>query len=107
MAQYTWKIESLESHPSVNGLEKVVSVVHWRLFGDDGSNTVSVYGSVNLEAPDSDNFSQYSTLTQDQIIEWTKAALGQDRVNAFYESVNNQLSTLLAPQKVPTELPWA
>lgn len=107
MAQHTWKIETLESHPSVNGLENVVAVVHWRLFGDDGTNTVSVYGSVNLEAPDSDNFHQYATLTQDQIIEWTKAALGQDRVNAYCQTLDNQLASLSSPQRVISELPWA
>lgn len=107
MANYTWKIETLETMPSVNGLENVVATVHWRLFGTDDTNTANVYGSINLEAPDSDNFYQYTALTQEQIIEWTKAALGHDKVNSFYETLNNQLATLSNPQKVVTELPWA
>ena len=107
MAQYTWKIETLESHPSVNGLENVVAVVHWRLFGTDDVNIVDAYGSVNLDAPDSDNFYQYNILTQEQIVEWAKAALGDGKVQALYESLNNQLLAISNPQKVKTSLPWA
>ena len=103
---YSWKIETLESLPSVNGLEDVVASVHWRIFGENGVATTSVYGSVNLEAPDSDNFCRYTELAPEQIIEWAKAALGQDRINGLYESIDNQLSALTEPQKVKKELPW-
>lgn len=74
---YEWAFPQSETAISQNGLNDVVTLVHWVLTGtDDSGVTASCYGSVGLEAPNPGNFTSFSDLTKDQVEAWVT-----DRIN--------------------------
>jgi hypothetical protein len=102
---YTWKILQLETVPSINGLENVVSVVRWLLTATDDINSTTVEGTVELENPLVEEFISYIDLTEDQVLQWTKSKLGNQETQ-YYQYLDEQLSKIARPQAVATELPW-
>lgn len=69
--------------------------------------TGSVAYSVNLLPADAANFIPYNEITEIQAIQWTKDALGVDRVAAMEAEVQVQIDAqkIVAPQPAP--LSWA
>jgi hypothetical protein len=72
---YTWEFGSFEKAPSENGLADVVKVIHWRLYAKEDQYTVSVYGAVNLDPPNQDNFVAYEDITKQWAIDAVSSKL--------------------------------
>ena len=68
--------------------------------------TGSVTYSVNLLPADADDFTPYADITQAQAIEWTQAALGEDRVAAMTAEVQAAIDVQKIPVPEPAPLPW-
>ena len=105
MNTYTWKIESLDCKP--DGEAKIVSCIHWRLKGDNGTNTTEVYGSQVIENNTENTFIDYEALTKNQVIGWVQESMGIDAVTKLQESIDSQLEALANPPIVKPPLPWA
>jgi hypothetical protein len=103
---YTWEVTNLESFETINELTSVVSIIHWTLRAEDGFNSTAVNGTVNLDAPDTNNFVNYSDLTQEQVISWVKAKLGIKLENEYYQYLDQKLAELAKPAVITTPLPW-
>jgi hypothetical protein len=69
--------------------------------------TGSVTYSVNLLSADVDDFTPYADITQEQAIEWTQAALGEQRVNNMEAEVQASIDQQKIPVPQPAPLPWA
>lgn len=98
-----WTISQLERTVS-NG---VVSVAHWRVSHTEDGFTGSSYGTVSLPAkdPSDPTFVPYENLTEAQVIEWVKDALGAGYVASREADVLSQINA----QKNPIVLvgtPW-
>ena len=92
----TWKINSLDCKPDVSGLIDYVVTSHWTLSATDGTYTGSVYGTASFEVdPDKTDFVPFDELTEEQIILWTQAALGEEQVTAYETNVLNQIENAL------------
>ena len=100
---YTWKIHGLDTSPSSDGLTNVVKTIHWEYHGDDGTHRVEYTGSLGLSAPDATNFTQYSDLTESQIISWLESNLD---VQALRNNLNKQFQHIYNPPVVQLPLPW-
>jgi hypothetical protein len=103
---YTWSIESLECIPSSNGQSNVVSVIHWRCKGSDGTNSTENYGAIPLPYVQG-TFVNYSDLTEAIVIGWLQAELGQEEVAEIEASLDNKLAILANPPIVSLQLPWS
>ena len=112
MITYTWAIAQLERHTA----DGVVYTAHWTVSastpasgaeGTEGANGASAYGSIGLEAPDTDseNFVPYKDLTEEVVIGWVKDKLGEEQVTSMEEALAAQISEQLAPSKA-TGTPW-
>jgi len=102
----TWAVAQMDAYPELDGEPDVVFTVHWTLTGTDGTYTGSAYGSVGVTVDPDAQFTPYSDLTQEQVIGWVKAALGDEQV-AFYEAnVATQIANLANPPVVTPPLPW-
>jgi hypothetical protein len=103
---YTWKIESLDCVPSVDGQSNVVSNVHWRAYVTDEIHTVCVYGVqplvYNAEMP----FTTYENLTENVVIEWAKTAMGDIQIASITDNLDNQIANLINPSVITPLLPW-
>jgi hypothetical protein len=102
MNTYTWQIKSLDCLPE----GKVVSSIHWRLKGDDGTNIAELYGIQNIENNSKNPFIDYEQLVKDDVIEWLKAAMGEEKVTQLHQSLDKQIETLANPPIVTLPLPW-
>lgn len=103
----TWTISQLECYPEYEGQPDVVTVVHWRLTGIDGEYTGSVYGSIGLTLDPDAPFTPYASLTQDQVIDWVKDAMGEEQVASYEANVAQQIADQINPPVVTPPLPWA
>ena len=104
--QYNWITERLETYPQKDGYVDCVFNVYWRVNAFDGSlqSTVAGQQAVTLDA--NENYTPYDKLTQEQVIGWVKAAMGQGRV----AEIENNLAALIRNQTNPPvlspPLPW-
>ena len=104
---YTWKILNLETVPSIDGLENVVSIVRWLLTAANDTKSTTVEGTVELDNPLADGFIVYAELSEDQVLTWVKDKLGNDLTIDYYRYLDQQLEKLKKSVPVVTDLPWS
>jgi len=108
----TWSISTLERQLIDNQRTDVVTVIHYNV---QDSETVGegeeaktysgrCYGTVGLAEP-GDSFTPYADITEDTAIGWCKAALGDDQVTAYEDSVASQIALEKNPT-TGTGVPW-
>ena len=107
MITNTWNIVAMNCKPDVNGMLDYVVTSHWNLSATDGTYNGSVYGTASFEVDaDKPNYTPYDDLTLGQVVEWTQASLGAEKV-AFYETaVAAQIEAQINPTIVTPPLPW-
>jgi hypothetical protein len=103
-----WSISALDCRVQEDGLSDVVYQCHWRVSKTevDGDKTysASVYSTCSLPAPDPANFTDYNSLTKDQVLDWIWAN-GVDRA-ATEAAVQHQIELQKHPVVVSPPLPW-
>ena len=92
----TYKIDNLERQVS----DDLVIVAHWRVDAVDGEHTAGAYGSVGFTR--GDDFIPFDELTEAQVLEWVKAQLEVEQIEA---ALANQIEALKEPKSV-SGLPW-
>ena len=102
---YTWKVTGLMVQDE-GDLEKVAVMSNFSISGTDGEYTGQVSYAVNLLQPDAENFTPYADITEEQAVQWTKNALGEDRVSAMEQEVVDQIAKASIPVPQPAPLPW-
>ena len=102
---YTWKVTGLMVQDE-GDLEKVAVMSNFSISGTDGEYTGQVSYAVNLLQPDAENFTPYADITEEQAVQWTKNALGEDRVSAMEQEVSDQIAKASIPVPQPAPLPW-
>ena len=106
MANITWKVRQIEAL-NTGTLNGVVVTVCFDVSGEDGPHRGFTQGDVKLAPPDADSFSALEGVTEAQVIEWTKAALGTAGVSTFEDRVRAQIDSLKVEQPKVVPLPWA
>ena len=102
----TWTIATLERNSSDDG----VVVAHWRASDSETVGEVehsgSSYGTCGF-TPDStaDGYTAYGDITEAQAIEWVKASMGEEAVEALESSIAAQLEESKAPATA-AGVPW-
>jgi hypothetical protein len=102
----TWKVEQFECYPGKDGRQDVVFIVHWRCNGADGNFAGTSYGTQTIAHEADAPFTPYSNLTEAQVIDWVKAALGGERVLQIETSVIAQIEEQRAPSIIRPPIPW-
>ena len=102
---YSWNCRTVDTYPThtdANDVTEsdVVYNVHWRVTGSDGTNETTVIGTQNLSTEDLSGFSAFESVTHDNMIAWTQAAMGTERVEEIEASLDAQLAELAAPTAV-------
>jgi hypothetical protein len=106
----TWNVVKMDCYPDKDNYVDVVFMVHWTLTGEkvqDGQvYSANVYGSVGVQFEPGEVFTPYNQLTKDQVVGWVKNALGEEEVDAYEQSINNQIQAQINPPVVAPPLPW-
>lgn len=61
--------------------------------------------TVGLDAPDSENFTAYADITEEDVQGWVEAKIGADRLANIEASLDAQIAEQKTPKKA-TGLPW-
>ena len=97
MTTFTWQIAQMDRLTS----DGFVVTVHYNVNAVDGEYNASTYGTTSY-TQDSDTYTPYADLTQEQVVSWVQTSLGKDTVEA---NLQNQIDALKNPTQV-TGMPW-
>ena len=103
---YSWKITALKKAPSLDGLSNVITHIRFDYTGTDSESGEShtFHGACPIGAPDADNFSEITTLTEAQVIEWAQSHHPTEHMNYVIEKA---ISDKLVPKNEDvTEIDW-
>lgn len=94
----TWNITNCKYTNAVSGVydkQKIIIGSFYKVTSDEGA---IVEGYVDIPAYDFSNWRDWNTVTESEVIQWTKDALGEDAVNQIEQQ---------AIRKGGFGLPWA
>ena len=104
---YSWNCRTVDTYPThtdANDVTEsdVVYNVHWRVTGTDesGEHSATVIGTQTIETADLSSFTAFADITHDDMIAWTKAAMGEEQVASIESSLDSQLEELATPSSV-------
>lgn len=102
---FTWVISQLDSIPSLDGLDKVISKIHWRAYkAHEELFMASTYGALSVDAPHESSFTPYDDVTMEMVEGWLEAGLDTEAIEA---NLDAQIENFLNPPLVAYKLPWS
>lgn len=114
MANFSWLISQLDSIPSLDGMDKVISVIHWRaqkeykkMLSESGTYfetyLFDTYGALSVDAPHEASFTPYDEVTKEMVESWLEASLD---IEAIEKNLNSQIENFINPPLIAYNLPW-
>jgi hypothetical protein len=100
---FNWVISQLDSIPSLDGMDKVISTIHWRAQKQDADFTADTYGALAVDAPHEASFTPYDEVTQAMVEGWLTAGLDSEAIEA---NLDAQIQNFLNPPLIAYPLPW-
>ena len=99
-----WNISQLDRRLDTG----YVYVAHWRCTGSQDGASGSVYGTQSFPEPEeiTNNLIPYERLTEEQVLGWVKAEMGEEQVAAHEAAVQAQIDAQLKPTTA-TGTPWS
>ena len=103
---YEWTITGLKKAPSLDGLSDVITHIKFQYIGTDADSgeSASFIGACPVSAPNSESFTAFNDLTEDEVIEWAKANHPVDHMN---DVIEKQINQKITPKNVKALLPWS
>lgn len=101
----TWTITQLSVYPQSEGEADVVCSAAWNVSGTDGTYSGSLNGSTAFKLDPTAPFIPYDQLTQEQVLEWVFASLGEEGKATAEADVDAQIE-YAASQVTSATLPW-
>ena len=104
MINYNWTFPAFDCRVNENGLQKVVTTVHWRYRGiDEDGITAETYGAQSIGEPNPDAFTPYPEISEEQVVGWMEANLD---MTAIQENITSQINLLKNPVAETLSAPW-
>ena len=113
MTTYNWNCKTVDCYPEQDNEADVVYNVHWILTGvsdvpmppDSASEPGATYSATNIgtQALDTSHittFIPFDQLTNDEVVAWTKGAMGDEQVASIEASIQSQIDSLITPTSV-------
>lgn len=102
-----WKVSSLERTLPDGDVypEGKVCVAFWQASYEEGDQTASCYGNVVFGDADPQQYTPYSQLTEEQVLQWIFESLGPDKVVTIQEDLYRQVQEALNPTYA-NGVPW-
>ena len=104
MTTYNWNCKTVDCYPEQDSETDVVYNVHWVVTGvsdqvDPEGNPYSAtnIGTQILDTSEITNFIPFEDLTNDEVVAWTKSAMGVDKVNNIEAGIQTQINSLITP----------
>lgn len=111
---YNWNCKTVDVYPKNGDLTQVVHNVHWivtgTVTGSEDTETPetpiesTVYGTQILNTTNIVDFTPFDQLTNEQIVTWTKSAMGEERVLEIETTILNQIELLKNPVSITVSI---
>lgn len=103
MRNFSFIISQLDSIPSIDGMDKVISTIHYRAQKQYEEFTADTYGALAVDAPHEASFTPYDEVTKEMVEGWLEAGLDTEAIEA---NLNAQIENFLNPPIMNYGLPW-
>jgi len=103
MRNFSFIISQLDSIPSLDGMDKVISTIHWRAQKQYEDFTADTYGALAVQAPHEASFTPYDEVTKEMVEGWLESLLDCEAIEA---NLDAQIQNFLNPTIVAYPLPW-
>jgi hypothetical protein len=107
MTNYEWDCKTVDCYPEQNNEADVVYNVHWIVTGisdqlDPEGNPYSAtnIGTQVLDTSSITNFIPFENLTNDEVVAWTKGAMGSEQVTEIETNIEKQIQDLITPTSI-------
>jgi len=107
MTTYNWNCKTVDCYPEQDKEVDVVYNVHWIVTGvsdevDPQGNPYSStsIGTQTLDTSQITEFIPFDQLTNDEVVAWTKGAMGEEQVASIEASIQSQIDSLITPTSV-------
>ena len=107
MITYDWNCKTVDAYPQDEEYTDLVYNVHWRVTGtsdelkpDGTAYSATNIGTQALDVSDVTDFIPFEDLTNEQVVAWTKGAMGEEQVASIEASLESQINSLITPTTV-------
>ena len=107
METYNWNCKTVDCYIEQEGDADVVYNVHWIVTGisdtlDPEENPYSAtnIGTQTLNTDDITDFIPFDEVTNDQIVTWTQAAMGEEQVASIEANIASTINLLINPTTI-------
>jgi hypothetical protein len=107
MTTYNWNCKTVDAYPQDGEYTDLVYNVHWIVTGvSDELNPEGIaysatsIGTQTLDTSEVTDFIPFEDLTNEQVVAWTKGAMGEDQVASIEASIQSQINALITPTTV-------
>ena len=115
MTTYNWNCKTVDCYPEQDNEADVVYNVHWIVTGvsdvpmppnvpdepaDGTTYSATNIGTHTLDTSQITDFIPFDQLTNDEVVAWTKGAMGDEQVASIEASIQSQIDNLITPKSV-------
>ena len=113
MITYNWNCRTVDCYPEQNNEADVVYNVHWIVAGvsdvpmppepatvPGATYSATSIGTQTLDTSQITTFIPFEDLTNDEVVAWTKSAMGAEQVTAIEASIESQINSLITPTSI-------
>ena len=104
MITYDWNCKTVDAYVEQGGNDDVVYNVHWRVTGtkEEGEEqyTYTAIGTQTLDTSDITDFIPFDQVTNEQVVTWTQAAMGEDEVAAIEANISSAIDLEINPVSI-------
>lgn len=94
---YEWVLANLEY-----AQDEYVTIAHWRVTGDDSTNTASAYGTISFTQEEGEEIIPFADLTEELVWSWVDEKMDRTETEA---AVQAKLDELANPPLI-SGIPW-
>lgn len=111
MNTYNWNCRTVDTYPTAGENTDVVYNVHYQVTAvsdtlDPAGNAVSCtnIGTQTLSTEDITDFTAFADITHDDVVAWTKAAMGTEQVDSIIASLDSRVESKITPKTVTKQI---
>ena len=105
---YTWEIIGLKRR-TVGALSDAIVKVTYRRKGVDDSSNIGTFESViKFDAPSTEGFIAYASLTENDVIGWITDIIDDDEIDWIKILIDRKIAELIdIPTEITSGFPWS
>jgi|TARA_R110002167_G_scaffold345388_1_gene555210 hypothetical protein len=102
MINYNWDCKTVDAYPQDGNYADVVYNVHYRVEGEDSETAYKsdIIGTQILNISNITEFKPFSDLTNEDIVDWCQAAMGEEQVAQIEAIIASSIEDQVNPTSV-------